>query len=100
MIDLSGDDSPEPEPEEEEPAGVTGEGAEGTGEGPSGVSRHDTPGETGLVPAGQQVVEQPGLTVASTVEDQGREYLKRRRDADEDKDEEREGKKQETEEKA
>jgi len=102
MIDLSGDDSPEPEPEEqEEPPQDTGEGAGGAGEGPSGVSRHDTPGELGLATAiNAQAAEQPGSTVASTVAALGREDLKRRRDSDEEGSEEREGKRQETEEKA
>jgi len=97
MIDLSGDDSPEPEPEEQERSGNTGESVERAGEGPSGVSRHDTPGELGLAVATTMLEEdQPGSNVASTVMNQGREGLKRRRDSEEDDGEEREAKRQET----
>jgi len=40
--------------------------------------------------------DQPGSNVASTVMNQGREGLKRRRDSEEDDGEEREAKRQET----
>jgi hypothetical protein len=96
MMDLTESDSPEPESEEEEPTGNTGESAEGAGEGPSGVSRHDTPGETGVVAGSRQAGEQAGLSAASIVVSQGHEDLKRKRDSEEDESEGREGKRQET----